>query len=327
MSAAYDDSEVIAVCALRLEARAFMAVMDQANWDRNAQAAGRLGELSGDINVYSTGRIGSHNVVLAHMPNIGKVPASITASHLRRSFRNIRLVLLVGICGGVPGELNNIMLGDVVVAKEVIEYDDGARIDGRFENVDDLEDGLGGQSLGLRGFIRDLEAGAHILTENTSQHLASTLARLDSPITDGLVDNLYRSDYWHIHQNPRSCAARQCQNNRGMCVEASRASCEEVGCDRSGLVRQSRRKRRPDIHFGPIASGDMVLRSGAERDRIARRGGAIAFDMEAAGLWNYLPCITVKGVCDYADSHKNKRWQNYAALTAAACAIAIVEAW
>lgn len=42
--------------------------------------------------------------------------------------------------------------------------------------------------------------------------------------------------------------------------------------------------------------------------------------MEAAGLMNILPCLIIRGICDYADSHKNKRWQPYAAVTAAACA-------
>jgi nucleoside phosphorylase len=29
------------------------------------------------------------------------------------------------------------------------------------------------------------------------------------------------------------------------------------------------------------------------------------------------PCLAVRGNCDYADSHKNKVWQPYAAATAA----------
>jgi nucleoside phosphorylase len=42
--------------------------------------------------------------------------------------------------------------------------------------------------------------------------------------------------------------------------------------------------------------------------------------MEAAGLMNHFPCLVIRGICDYADSHKNKTWQPYAAATAAACA-------
>jgi nucleoside phosphorylase len=42
--------------------------------------------------------------------------------------------------------------------------------------------------------------------------------------------------------------------------------------------------------------------------------------MEAAGLMNSFPCLVIRGICDYADSHKNKQWQPYAAGAAAAYA-------
>jgi hypothetical protein len=42
--------------------------------------------------------------------------------------------------------------------------------------------------------------------------------------------------------------------------------------------------------------------------------------MEAAGLMNDFPCLVIRGICDYADSHKNNTWQPYAAATAAAYA-------
>lgn len=42
--------------------------------------------------------------------------------------------------------------------------------------------------------------------------------------------------------------------------------------------------------------------------------------MEAAGLMDNFPCLVIRGICDYSDSHKNKRWQEYAAATAAAYA-------
>jgi nucleoside phosphorylase len=42
--------------------------------------------------------------------------------------------------------------------------------------------------------------------------------------------------------------------------------------------------------------------------------------MEAAGLMNHFPCLVIRGICDYSDSHKNKEWQGYAAMVAAAYA-------
>ena len=73
--------------------------------------------------------------------------------------------------------------------------------------------------------------------------------------------------------------------------------------------------------------GDTVMKSGSHRDEIAKRDGIIAFEMEGAGVWDYFPSIVIKGVCDYADSHKNKQWQPYAAATAAACTKAFLEGW
>jgi tetratricopeptide (TPR) repeat protein len=49
--------------------------------------------------------------------------------------------------------------------------------------------------------------------------------------------------------------------------------------------------------------------------------------MEGAGVWDNIPCIIIKGVCDYADSHKNKLWQAYAAATGASVAKALLEYW
>ncbi|KAI1627493.1 hypothetical protein EDD37DRAFT_691863 [Exophiala viscosa] len=67
--------------------------------------------------------------------------------------------------------------------------------------------------------------------------------------------------------------------------------------------------RRPVAHFGIMGSGNTVMKSGKHRDQIARTDRIIGFEMEGAGVWDYLPSIVIKGVCDYADSHKRKGWQ------------------
>jgi hypothetical protein len=68
-----------------------------------------------------------------------------------------------------------------------------------------------------------------------------------------------------------------------------------------------------------MASGDTVIKSGKHRDQIAEQDNVIAFEMEGAGVFSYFPYgLVIKGVCDYADSHKHKRWQRYSAATAAA---------
>ncbi|TEA18648.1 hypothetical protein C8034_v010408 [Colletotrichum sidae] len=67
------------------------------------------------------------------------------------------------------------------------------------------------------------------------------------------------------------------------------------------------------------------MKSGEDRDRIAAQNGIIAFEMEGAGIWEEIPCIIVKGVCDYADSHKNKSWQDFVALMAASTTKTLLE--
>ncbi|GKT71039.1 kinesin light chain [Colletotrichum tofieldiae] len=67
------------------------------------------------------------------------------------------------------------------------------------------------------------------------------------------------------------------------------------------------------------------MKSGVDRDNIAAEHGLIAFEMEGAGVWDAIPCVIVKAVCDYADSHNNKSWQNYAAATAASTTKALLE--
>ncbi|KAL4782583.1 hypothetical protein BJX76DRAFT_358844 [Aspergillus varians] len=69
-----------------------------------------------------------------------------------------------------------------------------------------------------------------------------------------------------------------------------------------------------------MASGNQVMKDASSRDRVAKEHGIICFEMEAAGLMNTLSCLVIRGICDYADSHKSKEWQCYAALTAAAYA-------
>ncbi|KAH7202849.1 hypothetical protein BKA60DRAFT_546248 [Fusarium oxysporum] len=54
------------------------------------------------------------------------------------------------------------------------------------------------------------------------------------------------------------------------------------------------------------------------RDKLAAEKGVLCIEMEAAGLMNHFPCLVICGICDYSDSHKNKEWQGFAAMVAAA---------
>lgn len=119
------------ICALPLEASIVSALFD-ARWD-----AERYGKEQVDTNAYSLGAFGPHNVVLVHMPNMGKVAAATAATNLRASFRGIQFALVVGICGGAPfGPSGEVLLGDVVISEGLVQYDLGRRLHHTFVRKD-----------------------------------------------------------------------------------------------------------------------------------------------------------------------------------------------
>ncbi len=79
------------------------------------------------------------------------------------------------------------------------------------------------------------------------------------------------------------------------------------------------------MHYGIIASGDIEIQCGKEREKAKRALGALCFEREAAGLMDNFPCLVIRGISDYADSHKSRCWQGYAAATAAAFAKELLE--
>jgi nucleoside phosphorylase len=111
--------------------------------------------------------------------------------------------------------------------------------------------------------------------------------------------------------------------------EVVHPSDSSAGCDTSCtddptclVVRQERDEESDDpaIHYGLIASASQLMKDALIRDKLAAEKGVLCFEMEAAGLTNHFPCLVIRGVCDYAESHKNKEWQRFAAMMAAAYA-------
>jgi hypothetical protein len=56
------------------------------------------------------------------------------------------------------------------------------------------------------------------------------------------------------------------------------------------------------------------------RDKLVAEKDVLCFEIEVVRLMNYLYflCLIIWGVCGYSDSHKNKEWQGYIAMAAAA---------
>lgn len=59
------------------------------------------------------------------------------------------------------------------------------------------------------------------------------------------------------------------------------------------------------------------MKDASIQDKFGAENDVLCFEMEAAGFMNHFPCLLIRGICDYADSPKNKGWQGYASITAA----------
>jgi nucleoside phosphorylase len=73
--------------------------------------------------------------------------------------------------------------------------------------------------------------------------------------------------------------------------------------EKNGNIKDA---QAPSVFIGQVGSADTVLKSGIDRDRLAREHDILAFESEGSGIWEEFPCVIVKGVCDYADSHNSK---------------------
>jgi nucleoside phosphorylase len=100
------------------------------------------------------------------------------------------------------------------------------------------------------------------------------------------------------------------------------SKCIHCSADKQ-VQRPKHAEARPEqtfkFHFGSIASGGAVIQDGEMRDKLSRDCyNARCFEMEAVGVNLNSRCLVVRGIADYADSHKNDTWK-YVAAAHAAC--------
>jgi nucleoside phosphorylase len=203
---------------------------------------------------------------------------------------------MVGVGGGVPSQNFDIRLGDVVVSRPtlshggVVQYDFGKTTESGF-----LRTGcLNAPPTLLLNAIAKLEADRG-QAEARFMKCFSKLNAWQEFSQEGVgPDVLFEPSYNHID-------GETCTN-----------------CDLKRVIKRKPRGRDFLVLYGTIASGNQVMRDATERDKVSSElGGVLCFEMEAAGLMNTFPCLVIRGICDYADSHKNKRWQTYAGGAAA----------
>lgn len=293
------------ICALPIELTAARSMLDK-EYDVHG-----LRKHPNDTNSYILGKIAGHEVVVTCLESAGNNNALSVAHQMKNTFENLRFGLMVGIGGGIPCKVD-IRLGDVVVSKPsssgtcsgVIQYDSGKSLQGGVFMPTGYRRPPPSELLkALPVLISNHEMGNNC----TGYHIQQMFKIRQEAAQVGGSD--YRSpgkEHDHLYE-----AAYEHQGASDTCAD----------CDKKRLVsRRDRPDAKPVVHYGNIASGNSVMRDGVKRDQIGRKHDALCFEMEAAGLTDVIGCLIIRGICDYADSHKNKRWQKYAAATAAAYA-------
>jgi nucleoside phosphorylase len=357
------------ICAISTEYVAAQVFLDEKH-DRAEYVS------SNDSNIYTLGRIGKHNVVIAALPDgeYGIASAAITARDMLHSFPNVRIGLMVGIGGGAPSTKHDIRLGDIVVSAPrdgmggVFQYDFGKTVQGQtFQTTGYLNQ----PPTLLRAAVSDIraeyESDGHQL-EDVINSVLEKKPRLQKKYgrPDPSFDRLYQSRVVHPQGDGSSCE-QSCSDDptgiisqrkhteeqdnssapkkkarlqkkykrpdpkgdglyRGQVIHPTvdEASCDAIcGDDLTSIISRPKRTNEEDnpaVHYGLIASANQLMKDAIVRDRLTSEKDVLCFEMEAAGLMNNFPCLVIRGICDYSDSHKNKEWQGYAAMAAAAYA-------
>ncbi|KAL3480495.1 hypothetical protein BJX99DRAFT_266432 [Aspergillus californicus] len=290
------------ICAISTEYVAAQAFLDEKH--DGARSLDRHNK-----NDYTLGRIGKHNVVIAVLPmgEYGTASASHVAQDMMHSFPNIRIGLMVGIGGGAPSKRNDIRLGDIVISMPsndgrggVLQYDFGKTIQSQsFQPTGFLDQPPTILRAAVSGLNAQYEAEDH--REKVNAVLAKK-PRLRKRYRQPPYDRLYQSQI--IHMEGSDCA-------------------KDCGDDQASLIMREPRTESDDdpaIHYGLIASANQLMKDALIRDTLTAEKNVLCFEMEAAGLMNHFPCLVIRGICDYSDTHKNKEWQGYAAMVAAAYA-------
>ncbi|CEJ88496.1 Putative Pfs, NACHT and WD domain protein [[Torrubiella] hemipterigena] len=290
------------IAPLEIEARAAVCMLDRAH-------VGRFPMQRGDDYVYQAGEICGHNVVIATLPagqEYGTGSAAALASQVKKFFPNFWFGLLVGVAAGLPKltgpSPRDIRLGDVLVA--LPEGDSAGLI------AYDL-----GKETASGGF--QLLRGGHVLAvTETVVRAAIGSIKAQAPDDTNLI-----LPYYHKIKHK--------QHSSGTFADPGQDTDRLYGTDKSGRSTIQKRVSRSDgrrtrIWYGPIGSGDKLMKNASIRNALRDQYNIIGLEMEAAGTMNRIPVGVIRGVCDYADKHKNKEWQPYAAAMAAAYAKAVL---
>ncbi|MEU7302646.1 5'-methylthioadenosine/S-adenosylhomocysteine nucleosidase [Streptomyces sp. NPDC007206] len=278
------------VTALPLEFAPMQVMLD--HWEK-------LRPIEDDPNVYVRGDIAAKNgkglipVILTLLPGTGNNRAAESATHLLRSFK-VDHLLMVGIAGGVPNHRKpkeHVRLGDVVVSDKVIQYDYGSFVKGK----NFLKGSSSPPSDQLLSAVKFLEA-ERIAGRSPWESYIERASELENAGRPPMS-----ADVLHHPTKPKRILTHP--------------------------TDKCRRPGHPKVLYGPIGSGNVVMKDARRRDALRKELGLLAIEMEGSGISDASKgkYLVVRGICDYCDIHKNDVWQPYAAVAAAAYARALIE--
>lgn len=285
------------IAPLEIEARAALHLLDERH-------RGQFPWSTGFDYLFHAGEIHGHNVIIATLPSgqeYGTGSAAALASQIKVLFTNIRFGLLVGVAAGLPSPSRDIRLGDVLVGLPDGESAGLVAYDLRKETKD------GSQLLHY----------GHILARTeTIVRSAIGQIKIESPNEMGIFFPFYQSIQNREHAD-------------GTFLDPGQDLDKLYSLGEDGKARLIERRRRPDskrvrVWYGPIGSGEKLMKNTIKRDELRDKHNVIGLEMEAAGTMNQIPVGVIRGVCDYGDEHKNKEWQPYAAAMAASYAKAVL---
>lgn len=239
-----------------------------------------------DPNTYTLGSIGKHNIVIACLPKgkIGTNVAAAYATQMMRTFPSIKVGLMVGIGGGIPPKVR---LGDVVVSTPTGQYPGVVQWDfGKAEKAGEFKrtGALNNPPSALLTALTKLETNYEMAGSKIPEYLDEMAKKWPRLVRKYIWSDSLKDPMYESDTSDRDPGD-------------------------------------PHVHYGLIASGNQVIKDAKFRDRLNESlgGDVLCFEMEAAGLLDF-PCIVIRGICDYADLHKNEDWQEHAAAVAAAFA-------
>lgn len=257
---------------------------------------------------YSFGRIRDHKIVIARTHQMGTASAAQCATTVRLQFPNIRFGLMVGVGVGIPRlPKRDIRLGDVAVSipqeghPGVIQYGFGKyELDGFV-----LKGPLNKPSSILVSTDGSLEED-EIMGRSPFKRILKSITKnpiFKRPTTSDIL--------FHSHLNP----ADKADNSEGC----------KTSNEMKIVSRDTRHRRQSVVHRGLVLSGNGITEDPQDRDRLCKEhSDAVCFDTGAAGIMDVIPCLVVRGICDYVDTHKQDGWHHFAAASAASYCKAIL---